>query len=50
VRAESEQENAMTIEVYAFFVIAASLVLIGFASGPLVARHADARGRRRIAR
>jgi hypothetical protein len=28
----------MTIEVFAFFVIAASLVLIGFASGPVVVR------------
>lgn len=40
----------MTIEVYAFFAIAASLILIGFASGPLVARRAVARGHRRIDR
>jgi hypothetical protein len=35
----------MTLEVFAFFVIAASLVLVGFASGPVVARkvHADKR-------
>jgi hypothetical protein len=40
----------MAIEVYAFFVIAASLVLVGFASGALVVRHADARGNKRIVR
>jgi hypothetical protein len=30
--------NAMTIEIFSFFVIAASLVLVGFATGPVVAR------------
>lgn len=31
----------MTIEIFAFFVIAASLVLAGFVSGPLVARRVN---------
>ncbi|MEX2127203.1 MAG: hypothetical protein WD871_03045 [Xanthobacteraceae bacterium] len=35
---EKHRVKAMTIEVFAFFVIAASLVLVGFASGPVVAR------------
>lgn len=30
----------MSIEILAFFVVAASLVLIGFATGPVVARKA----------
>jgi hypothetical protein len=36
----------MTIEIFAFFAFAASLVLIGFASGPVVARRAIAPRRR----
>lgn len=40
----------MTAEVFAFFVLAASLVLIGFASGPMVARRVHANPHRRIAR
>lgn len=38
----------MTIEIFAFLTVAASLVLIGFASGPLVARHAVNPIRRRL--
>jgi hypothetical protein len=42
--------NAMTIELFAFFALAASLVLIGFASGPMVARKVHAQPRRRLHR
>lgn len=38
----------MTLELFAFFAIAASLVLVGFASGPAVARHAMPQMRRRV--
>lgn len=37
----------MTIELFAFFVIAALLVLIGFASGPVAARIVAPSRRRR---
>jgi hypothetical protein len=33
--------NAMSIEIFAFLALAASLVLIGFASGPVVARRVN---------
>lgn len=36
----------MTIEIFAFLAIAASLVLVGFASGPMVARRVNSPGRR----
>ena len=36
----------MTIEIFAFLAIAASLVLAGFASGPLVARRVNSSGQR----
>ena len=31
----------MTIEIFAFFALAASLVLVGFASGPMIARRVN---------
>jgi hypothetical protein len=37
----------MPIEVFSFFLIAASLVLVGFASGPVVARRVNVVPRRR---
>ena len=37
----------MTIEIFAFFVVAASLVMIGFASGPAVVRRVNSSGYRR---
>jgi hypothetical protein len=40
------QVEAMPIEIFSFFVIAASLVLVGFASGPLVARKVIVQRRR----
>jgi hypothetical protein len=39
--------NAMTIEIFAFFAIAASLVLAGFATGPLVTRRINSTQPRR---
>lgn len=39
LRGERNKVTAMTIELFAFFVIAALLVLIGFASGPVAARN-----------
>jgi hypothetical protein len=36
----------MSIEILGFFVVAASLVLLGFASGPMVARRVHAQPRR----
>lgn len=36
----------MTLEVFAFFAIAASLVLVGFASGPVITRRSAPRIRR----
>ena len=38
----------MPIEILSFFVIAASLVLLGFASGPVVARKVHIAARRRF--
>lgn len=36
----------MTVEIFAFLAIAASLVLAGFASGPLVVRRVNSPDRR----
>jgi hypothetical protein len=36
----------MPIEILTFFVVAASLVLVGFASGPMVARKVSVSRRR----
>ena len=36
----------MTIEIFAFFVFAASLVLAGFVSGPMVARRVNSSDQR----
>ena len=36
----------MPIEMFSFFLIAASLVLVGFASGPMVARKVTIERRR----
>jgi hypothetical protein len=36
----------MTIEIIAFFALAASLVLAGFASGPVIARRVNSPSRR----
>ena len=38
----------MPIEMLSFLVIAASLVLVGFATGPLVARRVNVEPRRRV--
>jgi hypothetical protein len=38
--------NAMTIEILAFLAVAASLVLAGFATGPIVARRVNSSGQR----
>jgi len=40
----------MTAEVFAFFVLAASLVLVGFVSGPLVVRHVSNEAHRQVGR
>jgi hypothetical protein len=40
--------EAMPIEMFSFFLIAASLVLVGFASGHVVARKVNVIERRRI--
>jgi hypothetical protein len=40
--------EAMPIEMLSFFLIAASLVLLGFASGPMVTRKVNIIDRRRI--
>ena len=44
---ETERTNAMTFEIFAFFAVAASLVMIGFASGPAVVRRVNSSGYRR---
>ena len=43
-----DEVQAMPIEIFSFLVIAASLVLVGFASGPLVARRVTVEHRRRV--
>jgi hypothetical protein len=45
--AGDKQVNAMTIEIFAFLAIAASLVLAGFATGPVVARRVHTSSQRR---
>jgi hypothetical protein len=35
----------MGIEIFSFFVLAATLVLVGFASGPVVARRVNSTDR-----
>ena len=42
---QDNRVNVMTIEILAFFVIAASLVLVGFVTGPMVARRVHASNR-----
>lgn len=37
----------MTIGIFAFFALAASLVMVGFASGPAVVRRVNSPGHRR---
>jgi hypothetical protein len=38
--------NAMSIEIFVFFALAASLVLAGFASGPVVVRRVNSSAHR----
>lgn len=46
--ARQDKVDAMSIEMLSFFMIAASLVLVGFATGPVVARKAHIAPRRRF--
>jgi hypothetical protein len=48
VETKGRGEQAMPMEILSFLVIAASLVLVGFASGPLVARRVTVEHRRRV--
>jgi hypothetical protein len=43
-----DKVDAMPIEMLSFFMIAASLVLLGFATGPVVARKVHIAPRRRL--
>jgi hypothetical protein len=43
---DRKQVNAMAIEILAFLAVAASLVLAGFATGPIVARRVNSSGQR----
>jgi hypothetical protein len=38
--------KTMSLEIFVFFALAASLVLAGFASGPMVARRVNSSARR----
>jgi len=36
----------MAVEIFAFFVVAVSLVLVGFVSGPMIARRVNSPAKR----